>query len=125
MSITFTFTTAARVYQYLEELEQVTHTLKWICCSMKSQLELDDRGFNKFQFIVSKSLLKAAETHANIIANIRITSGHMSMTSGQETRLEQLMRLVVNYEWDMREVEPALRARVYRNAARFPLAGSQ
>lgn len=92
---------------------------------MKSQLELDDRDFNKFQFIVSKSLLKAAETHANIIANIRITSGHMSMTSGQETRLEQLMRLVVNYEWDMREVEPALRARVYRNAARFPLAGSQ
>lgn len=113
--------------KHLNYLEEVVKTLQWIHTSIKSQLQFGDGDFNKFEYIVSKSLLAAADKHTMILVDIRITTEHIKTIMGrhQKWRLAQLMKLVENYESDMMKVEPELRARVSRNAVRFPLAWSQ
>lgn len=112
---------------HLNNLEEVVSRIQWIHMSIKSQLQFGDGDFNKFQYIVSKSLLAAADKHRTILADIRITTKHTKtiMGSHQTWRLERLMWLVEDYESDMMKVELVLRVRVSRNAARFPLAWSQ
>lgn len=117
-----TITTAEKANQFLNDLEKVAATLLWICDSIKFQLLFGDGDFNKFQFIVSKSLLEAAEVHVAIISGLRIISGATIMDVCQEEKFAKLMGEVVVFEEDILVPEAALKARVHSHAAMFPLA---
>lgn len=96
--------------------------LDWISGSIKFQLGLDDADFNQFQYLISRSLLGAAEDYVQILADIRITSDRTIMNHDQNDSFIRLMRLVEIYERDITAPEAELKARVRKHAPSFPVS---
>lgn len=122
MSNTPALTITAQANKHLIHLEGITFMLAWIFGSIKFQLEFDDADFNQFQYLISRSLLGAAEDHVQILVDIRITSNHTIMNHDQNDSFIRLMRLVETYERDIIAPEAELKARVRKHAPSFPVA---